>query len=150
MGSTYSTLLDSTSFATGAKAALTIKSTNARVEILGFTVAFKGVTASDAPAIVQVLRFTSDGTTPAATPTPVEFQTPGRASDCTVGAGVYSAEPTAGNIFFQTFLTPNGGTLWVPFSRDERPQLEPAVRGGILINTAATVNATASLWWTED
>lgn len=148
--SKYSTILESTSFATGVKAALTIKSSTARVELLGFSIAFKGVTASDAPAIVKLCRFSSDGTTPGATPTPVEFQTPGRASDCTVGAGVYSAEPTPGDVFFTTFLTPNGGTLWVPFGREERPELEPATRAGLLVNTAATVNCAATLWWTED
>src|SRR5262245_53396831 len=147
---TFSAPLESTSFTTGVKAALTIKSSNAVVNILGFTLAFKGVTASDAPAIVKMVRFSSDGTTPAATPTPVEFGTTGRASDCTVGAGVYSAEPTPGDVFYSTFLTPNGGTLWVPFGLQERPRLEPASRGGLLVNTAATVNVAATMWWSED
>lgn len=104
---------------------------------------FDGVTSSAVPVLVELWRFTTDGTGTAGTVNQVYGRTitPGFTSKYN-----YTAEPTSLTLIDSWLLTPNGGTLFYDLPLGDTP--DTAVSEGFALRTtaAATVNARATMW----
>ncbi len=126
-----------------------VAATNHRVLIKGFTVSFKGTSATDSPILVQILRQTTAGTSSAATMVKNNsaddetLQTTGR-YDC-------SAEPTASDILMISEVHPQSG--WqVFFPLGQEIVIPGGGRVGIKCTPSATptsVSATADFIFEE-
>lgn len=116
------------------------------IEVVRWSVSFNGVSASDAPVRVELLRVTSAGTSSAFTPVKLDpATTPALATARTA----HTAEPTVGDIIEPYQVTPYGGLLLVQYAPDERPKVEANGRIGIRCLAAAGVNVTAHLVFAE-
>jgi len=78
------------------------------IDLLGYEIGFDGVTATDKAVLVEIVKYTADGTGTAGT----VVQNYGR----TITAGFttkynYSAEPTGGVVLSRKSLTPIGGLI---------------------------------------
>lgn len=119
------------------------------VRISRFGVSFNGVSASDQPVRVELLRLGSDGTSSAYVPKKFD---PGSEASIAQGRTAHTAEPTAGDILEVHYVTPNGGNLVEVFSPgypDERPIVPPNGRLGIRVLATAAVNINAFLVFEE-
>ena len=107
-------------------------------------VAFDGVTSSAVPALVELIRATSDGT---GTTVTVD-QIYGRAITAGFTAKKdYSAAPTGITAIDEYLLTPDGGVLFERFPPGEGPDCDVSNLFGLRITAPAIVNARASLWF---
>lgn len=79
-----------------------------RAKIVGFTLSFSSVTATDVPVLVEFLLQTTAGTASAATPQPDDQADP--AAIATAQA-TFTAEPTASTVLRAFTLTPVGGHI---------------------------------------
>jgi len=116
------------------------------IDLLGFTIAFDGVTASAVPVLVELMTSTlATNSTPGTNNTTgTVVQTGGRA--ITAGfTGFYAStsEPTVLTAFYRTTLSPNGGMFTYDVPRDANP--DTAVSAGIVMrcNAPAAVNVNA-------
>lgn len=114
------------------------------VDLKKIHMGFDGVTASAVPVLVELWRFTADGTGTAGTVT----QAYGKA----ITAGFtskynYTVEPTSLTLIDSWLLTPTGGTLLYDWPLGDTP--DTAVSEGFALRTtaAATVNARATMWF---
>jgi hypothetical protein len=138
------------SAATGAKTALnTIAPAGHGLAVVEIGVSFNGVTASDAPALVELCTSTQVGAGTSAGSTPTVIQTRGKAtsgSAPTAGHN-YTAEPTTLVSVRQWLISPNGGVLIYPLPLGREVECESS--GGtikalcIRVNTSATVSLYA-------
>ena len=113
-----------------------------RARLLGFGVSFDGVTASDVPVLVELLRQTTAGTNTSATPQPLD---PGSAASQVTAGSDHTVEPTAGSILMPHYVSPNGGILTVQFTTEEAPVL--AVSGFLGIRCTAPTDAVNVAAW---
>lgn len=118
-----------------------------RAVLLGWSVSFDGISATDAPVVVRLLRQTTDGTGSAASE--VAYDPAERAALLT-SFHSFSAEGTAGDVLRTENVHPQGGyTEWFP--EDARPVIAAATTSRIAIEATAPaiVNAVATLIWKE-
>lgn len=119
-----------------------------RAKVVGFSVSFNSVTASDAPAVVDFLRQTTAGTGgTSATLAPLDPDAP--ASQVTGLYDINAAEPTGGNVLWSGYVTPVGGLFVYNFADGEEPILDISNRVGIRINSPSAVSAIATLTYAE-
>lgn len=83
------------------------------IQIGGFS-----VTQTDQPVLIELVRFTTDGTGTAATPV---ARDPGNPASIGTAKYTYTIEPTVPTVLFSTRLSPIGGTLFIPMSPDRFP-----------------------------
>lgn len=80
-----------------------------RAKVKELTIAFSSTTQTDAPVLVELVQFDTDGTGTAATPVAVDRADP--AAIATAKSN-YTAEPTVNPaVLWETRMTPIGGTL---------------------------------------
>jgi hypothetical protein len=118
------------------------------VDLKKFRVSFDGVTAANAPVLVELCYSTvaAAGTSTAITPAIVA----GRQNAVTgfVGAGNYTAEPTVLSVLDTWLLTPNGGTLFYDFQNiGDTPDTLLAQGFVLRCNAPQAVNVRAALWF---
>jgi hypothetical protein len=112
-------------------------------------VSFNGVTVTDQPVRVELIRLTSDGTSSAFTPKKMD---PTTEVSLAQGRTSHTAEPVAGDVLEIHYVSPAGGNLVEAYSAgypDERPYIQPAGRIGIRVLAAAAVNANAFIIFDE-
>lgn len=136
-------------FATGAKTALVAASpSQSGLAIVEFGVSFNGVTATDAPALVELCQLTLGAAGTAGGSPPAGVQIRGRAGNTapTVTHN-YTAEPTTVTPMKHWYVSPNGGLLVIQFPLGREPECDAS--GGtvkalsIRVNTAASVSVAA-------
>ena len=140
-----STPADVSLVAATAKTVLTwINPSTRRSRVLEIEIGGASITATDGPMLVEIVRYTTDGTgTTSGTPGPRD---PGNPAALGSSRYNYSVEPTGGTVAFSTRLSPIGGTLFVPMSPDRFPVTAVSNLIGIrLTSPAAQSGIRASL-----
>jgi len=119
-----------------------------RARLAEFGVSFDGVTASNPPVAVDLIRQTTPGTATAFTPVP--FDPAATAADTSANVNA-TVEPTAGSILGSWLVTPAGGLLVVQFPLDDEPVVGASGYLGLRVTPGAAIaaNATAYLRWRE-
>jgi len=117
-----------------------------RLELVRWGVSFDGVTASNTPVLVDLLRQTTAGTAAAFTPLKLDEADPASLASA---QNAFTVEPTAGDILESYYLTPAGGLFVMQYDPSERPVVAASGRLGIRANATAIVNATVWLVWAE-
>jgi hypothetical protein len=136
------------SFTTGAKSMLGVKAhANSGLQVVGFEIAFDGISASAVPASVELCYCTwatnSPGTNSTST-TP--RQRLGRVLTAGFTSGtLWTSEPTTVTPLLEKYLTPNGGLLIYNFPLGTEPDCALGEGFVLRINTTATVNARGTL-----
>lgn len=122
---------------------------NSGLLLLGYEVAFLGVTASEVPALVEVCYCTFGANPPGTNSTST---TPRQRSGRVIAAGFTSArnwtsEPTTSTAIIEKLLTPNGGLIIYDFPLGK--ELDSAVAEGFTIRitapSATSVRATLNV-----
>lgn len=90
-----------------------VPGTNTPVRVVEIGVSFNGVTTTDVPVLVQLLRQTTAGTSSALTF--VADQESSGKSVVATGLKTFTAEPTTGNILRDWYVTPIGGLFVLQF-----------------------------------
>lgn len=150
MGNIYSVTTEGTEAVSAAETLLQLRgATTVRPVILGFTVAFDGTSATATPVQVRLLRQTTDGTATAASE--VKLSNPDGGAAAVTAFHSFTAEPTAGDVLYHTFVHPQGLPLEVWFPEFARPVMGMAAtsRIGLEVTPGAAVNALATLLWEE-
>src|SRR5687768_7050449 len=83
-----------------------------KLRVVAWGISLAGVTASEVPGDVELLRQTTAGTASAYTPKKLDESDPACAATAQV---TFTAEPTAGDILHPIQLTPNGGLFEVEY-----------------------------------
>lgn len=138
------------SLSTSAKTVLGVKShANFGLDWIKFRVAFDGVTASAAPALIEPCYCTWGANAPGTNSTSVTpVQEYGRA--LTVGATAaktWTTEPTTLTPIDELYLTPNGGTLLYDWPLGTSPDCALGEGFALRITASATVNVRAAIWF---
>lgn len=143
----YSIATNEFSCATGGKTALQLATgASNRARLVEFGISFQGTSAADAPALVQLLRQTTAGTTTSVTP--VKLDAADVAAESTAGKNA-TAEPTPSDVLLNFYLTPNGGAWAQQFPLGREPIMAASTYLGILVTTAATVDTSAYMIFEE-
>lgn len=123
--------------------------TTCRAVILGWGVSFDGVSSTEAPVVVRLLRQTSDGTGTGATE--VKWDPDSNAANCAALHSFSSTEPSAGDVLEVHEVHPQGGNLVREYPPGREPIIEDATTSRIAIEATApaAVNAVAFLIWEE-
>ena len=119
------------------------------VRISRWGVSFNGVSVTDQPVRVELLRLTSAGTSSAFTP--LRLNPTDEASRATARTA-HTAEPTATDVLEVHYVSPAGGNLVEIYSAgypDERPVAAPAGRIGIRVLATNAVNVNAFMIFEE-
>lgn len=119
------------------------------VRVSRWGVSFNGVTVSDIPVRVELIRLTSAGTSSAFVPLKLD---PNSEASMAAARTAHTAEPTAGDLLEVHYVSPAGGGLIEVYSAgypDERPIVAPNGRIGIRVLATAAVNVNAFLIFDE-
>jgi hypothetical protein len=95
-----------------------INGSTRRSRVLEIQLGGFSIVQTDTPMLIELVRFTTDGT--GTSVTPVARDTGNPASIATAKYG-YSVEPTTATVLWTTRLSPIGGTLVIPISPDRFP-----------------------------
>ncbi len=122
--------------------------TTVKAKIVKWGVSFDGVSATEAPVVVRLLRQTTDGTSSAATEVAWDPDNP--TANCT-GFHSHTAEPTPGEVLETYEVHPQGGCLIVEYPPGREPVVDNATSSRIAIDATApsAVNAVAFLVFEE-
>lgn len=127
---------------------------NQAVAITRAKVSFEGVTATDKPVLVQLLKQTTAGTGGLSTYTPKLKNSPGGAPTIQTSAlyGLWATtEPTDGDILDELYVHPQSGYEWV-WQRGQDEISGYNLRYAIKVTTPTgnqTTNAIAEIEWEE-
>lgn len=117
---------------------------NHRVLLKHLEVAFQGITATDTPILVELLRQTDAGTTDALTPVKKCS-----ADDETLQVTARQAktsghvEPTAGDVIFRTYVHPQTARR-AAYTSERAYVIKGGERLGVRVTAGVSVNATVS------
>jgi hypothetical protein len=119
-----------------------------RARLVEWSVSFQGTSGSETPVEVLLQRQTSAGTGTGFTPVRFDPAAPAALSSAAVN---FTAEPGAGDVLEALRVTPNGGTIVVPFSviREERPIVPVSSYVGIVCRASYATQVTAYLVFEE-
>ncbi len=121
--------------------------TNQRLKVREVSISFKGVTSTDVPILVDILRQTDAGTMSALTINPDDASI-----DETLQATAQhtaTVEPSAGVVLMREEVHPQGGSfLWQAPFRGERT-VKGGTRLGVRVTAAVSISATARLEYEE-
>ncbi len=126
-----------------------VASASKPVRLSRWGVSFNGVTVTDQPARVELLRLSSAGTSSAFVPLKLD---PNSEASLASARTSHTAEPTAGDVLEVHYITPAGGNIVEVFSPgypDERPIVAPNGRLGIRVLAVAAVNVNAFMLFEE-
>jgi hypothetical protein len=114
--------------------------------VVRWGVSFNGVTITNQPVRVELIRQNSNGTASTVVPTKAD-----PASDAPLGAGAsaFTAEPTSAEVLEVHFVTPAAGNLIEAYAPDERYVVAPNGRLGVRVLAADNVVANAFLVFAE-
>jgi hypothetical protein len=117
------------------------------VDLLGWLVAFDGVTSSAVPVLVELCYTTWATNSPGTNSTSNTIRTNyGRAvASGMTGAKNWAAEPTVLTVFRELLLTPNAGLISVNLPRDRTPDTAFAEGFAIRCTAPAIVNVRATM-----
>lgn len=119
------------------------------VRVSRFGISFNGVSVTDQPVRVELIRLSSDGTSSAFVPKKLDSNSENSIAQ---GRTAHTAEPTAGDVLEVHYISPAGGNLVEVFSPgypDERPIVAPSGRIGLRVLSTAAVNVSAFLIFEE-
>ena len=121
---------------------------NHKVKITEIGISGQGVSNTDAPLNVQLLRQTTSGTCSASTE--VLLDADAGVTIQTVATEDCSSEPTAGDILHRWFIHPQAGMVWVPPPGTE-PIISTIARLGVRILDTPTAALDINLYmkWLE-
>lgn len=133
--------------ATVAKTLAQLKApTNQRLMVDFISVCFDGVTPTNEPVLVQIMRQTTAGTMSAGTPYP---------NDPTIDESLQSTvqynatvEPTSGAVLLQFDVHPQAGLVFT-IPRDQRIVVQGGGRLGVVCTAPQNVNAIVTLGYEE-
>ena len=116
-------------------------------DLLGYEISFDGVTATNAPVLVEICTSTA-----ATNSTPGTNNTTGTVNQVagrsiTAGfTGFYAStsEPTVLTPVYRYTITPNGGTIVYDFPADRSPDCAVSAGFALRLTAPATVNANAT------
>lgn len=123
-----------------------VPATNAPLRLREMSISFDGVTAANVPALVDLLRQTTAGTSTSQTPI-ADDEACSKAALSTYRDTI-TAEPTAGSVLRSWYVTPAGG-LW---EKEWAPGEGPAAltyRLGLRATAPNTVNCSGYLVYEE-
>lgn len=151
MGSVYSITTEAEEALAAATAETILQlrgATTVKAKIIEWGISFDGVSATEAPVQVRLLRQTTDGTATGASEVVWDADNP--TANCT-GFHSFTAEPTAGDVLAHYEIHPQGGSLVIQYPLGREPTLDNATTSRIAIeaNAPAVVNCTAYLVWEE-
>lgn len=134
--------------ATTEKTAIQITAaTNVRVKATGFTLSFQGVSGTDAPVLIRLVRTTTAGTA-GSSPTPVKLKD-GTDETVQTSAGInYSAEGTNGNVVMETRCHPQSGIAYY-FPLGQEPEVAGGGRLALKLTAPQNQTVTATLFFEE-
>lgn len=118
------------------------------VRLSEWSVSFQGITTTDAPVLVQLVRYSTAGTSGASV-------TPGRRNlvASTADASVnqqFSAEPTVSEILESHYITPTGGLFVYQYPEDAEVLATAGERLGLRVNPpTSSVDCAANFAWDE-
>ncbi|MFH0943738.1 MAG: hypothetical protein V2A76_00955 [Planctomycetota bacterium] len=123
-----------------------VAAANHRVKVFEWSVAFKGVSSTASPILVQLIRQTTAGTMSAATP--VKLNSGDDESLQTTAQKTATAEPTGSEVIDSIEVHPQAGYTWqAPFGA------ELCVKGGerlgLVVTAAADVNCNCKFFFEE-
>jgi hypothetical protein len=110
------------------------------LEVVRWSISFNGTSPTAAPVRVELMRFTSAGSSTLYTPKKID---PASDPPLATGRTAFTAEPTSDDVLETYYVTPNGGLLVMQYGYDERPNVAVNGRIGlrVLANDAVNVNA---------
>lgn len=124
--------------------------TTAKARIVAWGVSFDGVTAGDAPIVVDLLFQTTDGTATGATEVSLN---PDEPAALVTGFHSFTAEPTAGGIIESYEVHPQAGMVIREYPPGREPMITNATSSRIAIRAttpaAVSPNAVAWIQWEE-
>lgn len=109
-------------------------------------ISFNSVTATDAPALVEVGIITAAGTSTAFTPVQIVGST--LASSAAAGYN-HTVEPTYNRIFESTYVPVNNGLYEWSYSLGEEPQCDPSQGLAIRVTAPQAQSVYATLTYAE-
>lgn len=128
--------------ATAKTAVQVIAATNHAVKVWGLAVSFNGVSNTDEPALVQIVRQTDAGTMSALTPTKKDDSV-GDTLDSTA-QHTASAEPTTTDVLWESYCHPQTG-LREFFNEKTCPVIGAGDRLGVRLTAPDAVDCTVQL-----
>lgn len=150
MGSVYSATTEAEEALAAATAETVLQlrgATAVKARLIEWGVSFDGVSATEQPVRIRLLRQTTDGTGTGATEVAWDPDAP--TANC-AALHTFSAEPTAGDVLAEYNVHPQTGIV-VQYPLGREPVLDNATtsRLGIECNAPAAVNASAYIVWEE-
>lgn len=129
---------------TSAETIVQVRGGTTKARVVAFGVSFDGAVSTATPVRVRLLRQTTDGTGTGATEVK---QDPDSHTGTVTFFHSFTAEPTAGEVLFDTYVHPQGGALHYqyPLGREPRLGAVNTSRIGLEVTPGASVNATAYL-----
>jgi hypothetical protein len=117
-----------------------------KIELVRWGVSFNGVTNTDAPVLVELIRLSSAGTSAAFVPVKLN---PSDDAPLMTARTSHTAEPTNGDVLERHYVTPAGGNLVLQYAYDERVSVAAVGRLGIRVQASAIVSAAAFMIFDE-
>lgn len=136
------------SAATAKTVALLATPSTRRLKVKEVSVSFDGVTAANTPVLIELARYTADGTGTAYTPVKNDPAAPAALCSAKVN---YSAEPTidTANVVANWRITPNGGAYTEQLPLGDEPMCAVSSWIGIRATAAQTVNISGYIKFIE-
>ena len=123
-----------------------VAASNHRVKVTEIWVSFDGVTSTDAPANIRILRQSTAGTMSALSP--VKHNDSDDETLQTTAQHTATVEPTAGDVLAHIHVHPQGGRLQ-PIHLADPLWIKGGGRIGVEITSPAAVNALATVAFEE-
>lgn len=116
------------------------------IDLVRWGISFNGAVVTDAPVLVELMRFTSAGTSSAFTPVKLD---PASDPPLLTGRTSHTAEPTPAEVIEKYYVSPAAGGLVLQYAPDERVRVPVNGRLGIRVLATNAVNASAYLIFNE-
>lgn len=120
---------------------------NNRARILYWSVSFDSTSASAEPVDVQFCRFSTTGTS-GANANGIKIDPSSGTSDA-AGHKNFSSQPTAGDMFWEGMVHPQGGSKEIWYNEVTGPICDVSSQLGIRVTAAAVVNCSATIMWEQ-
>lgn len=120
-----------------------VAAANHRVLVDEVHIAFEGTTSTDAPIQVRILKQTTAGTASALTL--VKKNAGDDETLQTTAQHTATAEPTAGDVYFSTFVHPQGGRFSLVLPREKAFVIVGGQRLGVEVTAGASVDAIVTV-----
>ncbi len=120
-----------------------VAASNHRTLVDEIHIAFEGTTSTDAPIFVRILKQTTAGTMSSLTL--VKKCAGDDETLQTTALHTATVEPTAGDVYFSTFVHPQGGRLSLVLPREKAFQIVGGQRLGVEVTASAAVDALVTI-----